>query len=281
MRNVNRRAMDYYNSQGRLHTLSDDSLERRARVIGAIGEDDENGGDFRLARSRYETLHRTTAALLTKDPGNPARVLAHARSENRLALLAITEGRLDGAVPHLAETRRLLASIESWGRQREDWLRLSAFVEGNTCATMLKQGERGRRPLEPCRRAVAHAERMVTANPGDSSTSYDLVFHFLWLAQAQLGAGEGEASRRTQARYLNLMRTLIAREPDNMLWREQQMQLYVHHAEILRTDGDAAAAEKFLGEARALSRRLAARDPSNAVWSNYRKRLEVRTARRK
>jgi tetratricopeptide (TPR) repeat protein len=280
MGKVNRRAMDYYEDQGGLDRLSDDSLERRARVIGAIGEDDENSGDFRLARSRYEALYGTTRALLAKDPGNPARILAHARSENRLGLLAITEGRFDDAVPHLAATRRLLAAIEGWGRLKGEWLKLSAFAEGNSCATMLKRGKGGSATLDHCRRAVEHAERMVAGKPDDSSGSYDLVFHLLWLARAQLAAGEGEEARRTQARYLNLMRALIAREPDNMLWREQQMQLYTHHAEILRAHGDARAAEKFLAEARALSRRLAARDPRNAGWSNYKKRLEAQSARR-
>jgi hypothetical protein len=160
MNNVNHRAMAYYESQGRLENLPDDSLERRARVIGAMGEDDENSGDFGRARARYEALYRTTRALLDKDRDNPARILAHARSENRLALLAITRNQLAEASRRLSATRRLLASIAGWGRDRGEWVRLSGYAEGNTCATMLRRGENrgaaldsgdGRTPAWPAR----------------------------------------------------------------------------------------------------------------------------------
>lgn len=270
---VNRRALDYYAAQGSLADLPEDSLERRARVIGAIGEDEENGGDHGAARSRYEALHATTAALLAKHPRDPARILAHARSENRLALLAITRKRLDEARPRLAATRRLLASIEAWGRGQPDWLRLAAYAEGNSCATMLRRGEDAAAALGHCRRAVARNEALAALRPGDDSASYDLVFHLAWLAAAQHAAGRGGEARATQARYLALMDRLIARDPDNMLWREQQMELYVRHARFLAAQGDGAGARRYRAAARAISRRLAARDPANAIWADYRKRL--------
>jgi hypothetical protein len=90
MNNVNRRAMRYYEDQGRPADLSDDSLERRARIVGQMGEDEQNRDNFARAGFLYRELHETTGALLANDPGNPTRILAHARSENRLALLALT-----------------------------------------------------------------------------------------------------------------------------------------------------------------------------------------------
>lgn len=297
---VNRRAMGYYAAQGRLETLSDDSLERRARVIGAIGEDYENSGDAGAALDHYRALHATTQALLAKNRRNPARVLAHARSENRLALLAITEAQraevrqqlkgpsprlletiraqLDEADRHLHATRNLLGSIAGWGRNQPDWLRLSAYAEGNSCATMLRRGEKAA-PLDHCRRAVLHNERLLALRPDDDSAAYDLVFHLSWLAEAQHAAGGAEGARETQARYLALMDRLISRDPENMLWREQQMQLYARHSQFLRTQGEPEAARKFLDRARAISRRLVARDPRNAVWADYAKRLAEPSAR--
>jgi tetratricopeptide (TPR) repeat protein len=282
MDNVNRRAMAYYEGQGPLENLLDDSLERRARVIGAIGEDDENSDNYDLARERYLVLYQTTGALLHKDPDNPARILAHARSENRLGLLAITMANRPDAdrMLHLAEasrrlreSRRLLASIADWGRDRADWLRLAAYTEGNSCATMLRRGEDRRAALDHCRRAVAHNERLVALNGNDLTASYDLVSHLSWLAEAQHAVGQTDTARLTQARYLELMNSLVAHDPDNMLWREQQMQLYVRHARFLRAQGDPQGASRLLTQARAISRRLVARDPRNAVWSDYWKQL--------
>jgi TIR domain-containing protein len=292
---LNQRAMRYYEGQGRLEALSDDSLERRARVIGAMGEDYENNGYYDRAHAHYAALYRTTQALLAKDPGNPSRVLAHARSENRLALLAITRAQLAEterqrrgpqaaslatireqlaeASRRLRGTRSLLGSIAGWGQKQGEWLRLSAYAEGNSCATMLRRGEDKAAALDHCRRAVFYNERLAALHSEDDSASYDLVFHLSWLAEAQHAAGQDAPARSTQARYLGLMDKLIARDPENMLWREQQMELYVRHAKFLRAQGEREAARKYLVEARAISRRLAARDPQNAVWADYRKRL--------
>jgi len=297
---LNRRAMRYYQDQGRLDSLSDDSLERRARVIGAMGEDYENNGYYDRARAHYAALYRTTQALLAKDPRNPARVLAHARSENRLALLAITraqraeaERQRTGSRPELVAaigeqlaeasrrlrgTRSLLGSIAGWGQKRGEWLRLSAYAEGNSCATMLRRGEDKAAALGHCRRAVLFNERLAALHPWDDSASYDLVFHLSWLAEAQHAAGQHAPARATQARYLALMDRLIDRDPANMLWREQQMELYVRHAKFLRAQSDAETARRYLDEARSISRRLAARDPNNAVWADYAKRLSEPSA---
>jgi hypothetical protein len=293
---LNQRAMLYYQDQGRLEALSDDSLERRARVIGAMGEDYENNGFYDRARAHYAALHRTTAALLAKYPGDPARVLTHARSENRLALLAITRAqlaetqrrpdRLATVRDQLAEadrrlrgTRSLLGSIAGWGQKQGEWLRLSAYAEGNSCATMLKRNEDKAAALDHCRRAVFYNERLAALHPEDDSASYDLVFHLSWLAEAQHAADQEAPARATQARYLALMDKLIARDPENMLWREQQMEIYVRHANFLSAQGEAKEARKFHDRARAISRDLTARDPQNAVWADYAKRLAEPSAR--
>ncbi|MDP5277948.1 toll/interleukin-1 receptor domain-containing protein [Sphingomonas sp. DG1-23] len=273
MREVNRRAIGYYEDQGDPESLPDDSLERRARVIGAMGQDDENGGHLDLAEARYQILHRTTEALLAKHPGDPARTLAHARSVNRLALLALTRGRLAEGDARFHQVQQMLGSIAAWGHTRPEWLRLSAFAHGNRCATMLKRGVRGSGILVDCQAAVAFTEQLATMPPADPSAFYDLVFHYLWLARAQFAAGRPVSARRSETRYLALVRTLAARDPDNMLWREQQMELYVHHARILRARDETAAARVFLLEARKINTALVARDRSNAVWSRYRSRI--------
>jgi tetratricopeptide (TPR) repeat protein len=273
MGDVNRRALEYYEHQGPLKNLPDESLERRARILGAMGEDDENRGEYERARQRYEALHSTTAALLAKSPADAERVLAHARSENRLGLLAITRNQHAEAWRRLARTRSLLASVAAWGEMRPDWLRLAGYAEGNSCATILRGGGEPARAIGHCRRAVVHNERLAALQPADATASYDLVFHLSELAEAQHASGEREAARLTQQRYLALMDRLVAREPDNMLWREQQMELYVRHARFLRIQGEPDEARRYRAEALAISRRLVARDPRNARWADFQRRL--------
>lgn len=60
---VNRRALGYYRQQD-VAVLPADSLERRARILHAMGEDDERRGDFDRALAQFDEASRTTAALL-------------------------------------------------------------------------------------------------------------------------------------------------------------------------------------------------------------------------
>jgi tetratricopeptide (TPR) repeat protein len=269
MNNVNRRAMRYYSEQGPLENLSDDSLDRRARILEAMGEDYENSGDLNRARSHYEAVYRTTAALLAKNPNDPERILAHARSENRLALVAITLNHLAEASERLDRTRQLLASIAAWGWNRSAWLLLAAYAEGNTCVTMMRSGQDRQVALRHCRRAVMNNEHLVTLRPDDTDASYALVFHLYWLADAQRSTSQIVPALATQARYLTLVNRLTERDPDNMHLREQQMEVFARQVELLRARGEAGAAERYLEEADTLSRQLATRDPQNAVWRRY------------
>jgi tetratricopeptide (TPR) repeat protein len=280
MNNVNRRAMSYYEGQGPLENLSDDSLERRARILGAMGEDYENRGDFDRARARYEALYRATAALLANDPENPARILAHARSENRLALVATTRNRLAEARERFEAARRLLASISNWGRNQGEWQRLASYAEANSCVVMLRRGEDRSAALNRCHRAVFHSERLAALHPEDATAPYDLVFHLFWLAEAQHAAGQAVQARSTQARYLDLMSRMVASDPANMLWREQQVEVYIRQARFLRAQGEAGAATRCIEEAGIISRELAARDPLNARWSGFARQLSQTPARR-
>jgi hypothetical protein len=225
-------------------------------------------------------LYRTTEALLAKAPGDPERILAHAASVNRLALLAGTSGDQAGALRAFVRARELLASISAWGGGRDRWLRLFALANGNVCATILKSGRDKAGALGDCRRAVDYTEALLRRRQGDDSTAYDLIFHLLWRAEAEQAAGEAAAARLTEQRYLALMDSLVARDPRNKLWREQQMEVFVRHAALLRADRDARGAEAFLSRARAISRDLAARDPENGIWSDYKARLSAPSMRR-
>jgi tetratricopeptide (TPR) repeat protein len=78
---VNSRALEYYSAQGDLQRLPDASLERRARVLLAMGEDDEKRDRLDAALAKFDEAHRTTAATLTRGPQQPAAIFAHAQSE--------------------------------------------------------------------------------------------------------------------------------------------------------------------------------------------------------
>jgi hypothetical protein len=272
MDNVNRRALAYYENQGSPERLSDNSLERRARVVRTIGEDDEVRQKYDRALQGYRTYFETTRALLAKRPNDPARILAHAESENRIGSLAFLRKDFAGAYPWFRRSSRRIASIAAWGRRRADWLRLAAFAEGNTCATLLKL-EKAREALPYCSHAVFHNDGLGVLQP--QTASYDRVLQLLWLSEAQLAAGQTGPAQQTQARYLALMRTLVSGSRDNKALLEEQMQLYTRHSELLSLYKLPADPRPFRDTARAISEELHALDPNNAEWLAYRNRLAV------
>lgn len=272
MDNVNRRALAYYENQGSPERLPDDSLERRARVVRTIGEDDEVRRNYGRALQGYRTYFRATGALLAKQPDNPARILAHAESENRLGSLAFLRKDFAGAYPWFRRSSRHLSSIAAWGRRRGNWLRIAAFAEGNTCATLLKL-DKGREAVPYCEHAVSYNDRLAALQP--QTASYDLVLQLLWLAEAQLAAGQAGPAQRTQARYLALMERLVSGSRDNKALLEEKMQLYTRHAELLGAYRLPADAQPFWEKARAISEELHALDPNNAEWLAYWKRLAL------
>lgn len=268
MRAMNASAMRYYEEQGAPELLPDDSLERRARVIGEMGEDAENSGKLDLAERRYQLLYRTTRVLLDTYPGDPARILAHAWSENRLAVVAVTRGHLAQALVRLQRVERMLRDTAGWGRRRPDWLRLAALSHGNVCAALLVGGKEALRALAACRQAVGFGEEYIRAQPDDEKALYDRVFHYLWLAAAERKTGR---RRRTGSdRYLAFSEALVASDPKNRRAEEQRVEVYIKHAAFLRGDCDRAGARAFLRKAYPISETLVEEDPGNASRARLR-----------
>jgi hypothetical protein len=85
---VNQLAMDYYGKQGDLRRMADASLAQRARVLHALGQDDEKQDRLDSALAKFTEAHRTTAAMLAKSRNDPEAIFAHAQSEYYLGLVA-------------------------------------------------------------------------------------------------------------------------------------------------------------------------------------------------
>ena len=139
MTDVNERALDYYEEQGDLSDLPAESLERRARVIGAIGIDEEDLGNKELARKKIQEWHRTTRALLEEIRTAPIVSWHTLTAENRLALLLHSHGKKAEALTGFRRSAKLLQRISLWGADRPRWLKLSALVAGNICASEVRK----------------------------------------------------------------------------------------------------------------------------------------------
>ncbi len=274
MEGVNQRALQYYRKQGDLAALPPDSLLQRARIIEAMGEDDEKRGSYGAAKRKYSELHRVTGALLARDPGNTGRIFAHAQSENRLALLDHSRGNKESALSGFYASKKLLDAILKSNELRPEWLQLGAYVHGNICAVQLQTRRPVNRALAHCREAVALNERLIAAQPDKPEPIYDLIFHLAWLDEAWTAVGNKKNATEASERALAFIRKLEMLDPENLLWREQEMQVYVRLADKLTEPAEKEARSSLMARALEINRKLLARENGNALWLRYRTRLE-------
>ena len=274
MSRVNRRALSYYEGQQSLASLSPESLERRARVIGRLGEDAILRKDYGLARRNLEERARTTVGLLNEDPSDPQRRFDHASSLNRLAILAEAEGNGGQAESDLRASWALLSSLRSWESGNEEWRRTTALVAGNLCAIDVLTAKVDEQTLEKCRIAVDLGRELAAHDDVPSRTPHDLAFNLMWYSVALQQAGQPDEARKMRAKALRLTDTLAAQNPDNRKIVSQRMEIYGYLAGF----EPRPVARAMLETAKGIAEELTQLDPERASWKssldNFRSKLE-------
>lgn len=269
---VNQRAMAYYGDQADLDFLPADSLDRRARVIEAMGQDDESHGRINAAYEKYSEYDRIVSALLTKAPARTERIFAKARSENRLALIETTRGNVSAALLRFEHAATLLAQLPDEPDKRE-WLKLRSLVAGNLCAITLKKKSGATSAAENCTKAIALTKARQKLDPGDKSASYDLAFHYLWLGAAREAQGDIKAAEQARRDGFAVSDRLVSEEPNNMFWREQHMEVAFVLARSACVHGNFDTCFAFKKIALSDNKILILRDSSNSYWANYKYKL--------
>ena len=113
----------------------------------------------------------------------------------------------------------------------------------------------------------------MARQPGKPEAIYDLVFHLTWLDEALTANGDKREALATGQRVISLIDRLKQIDPDNMLWREQEMQVHVRIADKFAALGDSNRSDLHWAIARKINAKLVSNDSANALWSNYQKRL--------
>ena len=263
---ANRRALQHYEGQA-LDRLPTDALERRARLLHAIGEDAMEAGRTAEARRRFAEARRTTAALLAGAPDDPDRIFAHAQSEYWLGALAWDQKDLPGAEAGFTAydrlTRQLLAAAPTAPRSLEE----AGYGAGNLCALRLEQ-KRGDDMLALCQRALDQLTAAADAQPGNAAIRREVANRHGWLADAWRFLGKPDQALAQRQAQGQVLAALIAADPANRrlerarIWNQRAI------ANLEAELGQAAQARTRLTSARAALLRLVAEDPDNKELSD-------------
>ncbi len=212
---VNQRAMEHYRQQGDLAKLPADSLERRARILHAMGEDEDRRGQLDRASENFREAHRTTEALLSREPENADRIFAHAQSEYWVGYAAwrkldlVSTGKYWRGYLSLA---RRLAEVEP-GTVRS--LMEMGYAHGNNCDLLMKDKKDIPTAIDHCRSAIGFARRAFALDPANATTGMDLANRLGWMADTLTDAGRFDEAIAHREEEQRLIGALLVQDPQN------------------------------------------------------------------
>jgi len=264
MDDVNQRAMEHYSRQGDLASLSADSLDRRARILHAMGEDDDRSGNLSAALEKFREAHRATAELLRQEPDNPDRIFAHAQSEYwvgqaawRIRDRATTEHHWQGYVD---EAKKLLERDPDKARANLEM----GYALGNLCDLYLHDNFDIAKAIDHCRRSIAFEKKALQYAPDRTEISIALANRYGWLADALLANKSYAEARKARLSEQAIIDGLVAKDPRNFELRFRQSWPLLGMASIALDSGNAQLAAAESARVIAAIKPLTIEEPRNS-----------------
>jgi len=259
---VNKRALAHYAGQPLDH-LSAEALERRARILHAMGEDDERRGDLKRALAQFQEAHRTTGELLAADPRNPDRIYAHAQSEYWVAFTDWRLERFDRAQAGFERYAALAANLASADPGKPEWLMEVGYAESNLGMMALRDRVdpvAGRARFD---RALRHYQAAAKADPKDAEISRQVADAHAWLADCERGLGRFREAKWHRGQEAVVLQALAREDAKNAVYQRDLLGSSLGLAQIEMDSGNFTAAEVGLANAYIRAARLEAEDPSD------------------
>ncbi|HEY5722357.1 MAG TPA: toll/interleukin-1 receptor domain-containing protein [Allosphingosinicella sp.] len=275
---VNERALAYYQRQD-LRGLSPESLERRARILNLMGEDDQKRGNLDRALGQFREARRTTAALLAADPENPERILAQSQSEYWVGSIDQQRGNYSEAMK--AYRRYLEAAVKMYriAPTNPKYVGEVAYAESNLGAVQLngfKQPARARSHFE---QSLHWFERAARLEPAKVDWRREIADAHAWIADTYFEQKLYPQSRAQRLREAAIKQELLATDRDN---RSLLYDMVVATRALGRIDlelDQLRRAERMFAGAQERIEALLALDPRNAMWRDQAIKLHLDKAR--
>lgn len=270
---VNARAMAYYTSQGGLAKLSAESLDRRARILHAMGEDDQKRGNPKLALGKFEEASRTTAAVLAKKPNDPDAIFAHAQSEFWLGSIAYERKDRVSAQRNWLEYSALANRLVKIDSANINWQREAGYAQGNLCALALQSPINKENANKFCASALSKMQYIQNRIPGDLQTKKDLINGYGWMADTYLANGELNKCVQSRMDQEKIIIPILKLYPQDTSLLELQLKIKISFSEIFIIKNDFKNAKIEYYKALFIYKNLISTDKTNNSWSNWNKIL--------
>lgn len=275
---VNRHALAYYSRQ-EMDELSPDSLERRARVLHAMGEDESSRANFDAALAAFREAHRTTEEQLHRDPNNPERIFAHSQSEYYVGSIDQQRGNYTAA---LRAYQRYLLQAERMNQLAPNNPRFIgelAYAESNLGSVHLHGLDRPRLARQHFHRSLRWFEaaaRLQTDNPEWIAEAADA---HAWISDSWFNERRYAEARRERLAEQRIKLGLLRQDPNNRAYLYATVIPMRSIALIDIETRDFARAATLLEQARATMATLLALDEQNVAWRDQATMVELTRVR--
>ena len=270
---VNMRAMSHYRSQADIANLPNGSLERRARLLQAMGEDSEMAGNVEAALTQFREAHRITQALLARAPDNPDRLFAHAQSEYWIGEALLRQNRLQQVDRHFVAYQQLARRLVKLDPRNPKWLRESGYANGNLCTLRLENRARTNDAVALCEEALAQMKAVLELQPNDRTARLDVANRLAWLADAKKTNGDFAGALQSRLAQEQIVSPLVRENPDDMGLKEIWLKTELMLAEALALNRLQTKAHTRLAISKELHQQLSRHDPANRQWDGWQKKI--------
>jgi tetratricopeptide (TPR) repeat protein len=263
--------LDYYQRQN-LDGLGAPSLEQRAGILHALGEDDMKRGEVDRALEQFREASRSTAALLAKQPNDPERIYAHAQSEFWVGYVDFDRKNYRPAKRAFERYKTLADRLVAIDGRNPAWRKEAAFANGSLCSIALDPPPNVRAALASCAAALSNMTQ-AAASLGDGSLEGDLANRHAWLADAYKASGDWARARNERSAQERILRTMLADHPNDASVQERWILLQISMAEFYAREKDRTVGRRNLEQALAMLNAMIVLDPENTLLVTRRRQL--------
>ncbi|HEY3637034.1 MAG TPA: TIR domain-containing protein [Rhizomicrobium sp.] len=263
---VNQRALNYYRDQD-LASLPVDSLGRRARILHAMGADDEDRDDYDGALKKFLEAKRTTAALLAAAPNDPQRIFDHAQSEYWVASVDTHRRQFESAIEGMQRYAALAHRLVAIDPQNPKWQMEAGYAASNLGTIEIRDAYDPVKANLNFSIALQYFQAALRSKPGNTEIIDDIADGYSWLCTSQRALGHYDEARASCLREASLLQGLLSKDPKNAEDARDILPSAIGLARIDLKQGRIADAKRRLTKAFADGVRLSAADPEDHYFA--------------
>lgn len=210
---VGQRVLTYYTEQDP-HSLSADSLGRRARALLLVGEITNIRGNSEEALKAFTQAAATTQEQLARDSDNEQRIFDHAQSVFWVGAIAYGRGELDNAEAQFRQYKRLADRLIELNPDKLEWQMESSYAETNL-GVMFHEQERYADAEPAFKNAVERIAAVAESEEHDPARQIELGMALNWHGITSERLGKVRDSLSRHRREVAIYEEILDRDPTN------------------------------------------------------------------